>query len=132
MVMGPHELFLENQYFTNNLSLLRSLSYGTIFSESVAKMLPRHGIESSVALFPEELWPKQGLGHLCTCWIMPKQLITKRRVDETSAENYPRGWLSSVKLSGRRLGKPSTPNRRVSQHTHPQDTIAIPHRWCWG
>ena len=111
---------------------MNSLSYRTIFSESTDKNAAQTWYRELCSYLPEELWAKQGLGNLCTFWIMPKQPLTKRHVDETSAVNYPRGWLSSLKVSGQRDQIWSTPNRRVSQRTHPQDTIAIPHRRCGG
>ena len=110
---------------------LKSLSYGTFF-RVYGKLLPKHGIESAVAIIHEKLWSKQGLGHFCTFWIILKQPVIRRCVDEASAVNYPRGGLPSMKVSGRRLQNWSTPKRRVSQRTHPQDTIAIPHHRCEG
>ena len=105
--------------FTTKMSFLRSSSYGTILFRIYGKNAAQTWFRELCSYFPEELWPSQGLGHLCAFWIMPKQPLATRRVDETSAENYPRvGICESLRQAPRKMVN-SEPTG-VPTHTHPR------------
>ena len=58
--MGGHE-HVKKQVFCKTLVFSEEFVLRDFVLQNLwNKMLPRHGIESSVAIFPEELWTNQG------------------------------------------------------------------------